>query len=78
MDVVWILMTFLIAKAPTVDLAFKTQAACEHMVAALSDPACKLPGAKSSITGYQCRSRYRASRVGRSFPDHTAGLWPAW
>jgi hypothetical protein len=62
MDVVWILMTFLVAKQPTVDLAFKTQAAlafktqaaCEHMIAALNDPTYKLPGAKSSVTGYQC------------------------
>ena len=54
MDVVWVLMTFLIAKQPTVDLAFKTQAACEHMIAALSDPTFKVPGAKSKVTGYQC------------------------
>ncbi len=54
MDVVWILMTFLVAKQPTVDLAFKTQAACEHMIAALSDPTYQLPHAKSPVTGYKC------------------------
>ena len=54
MDVVWILMTFWVAKNPTVDLAFKTQAACEHMIAALSDPTYRVRGAKSSVTGYQC------------------------
>ncbi len=51
---VWILMTFWAAKLPTVNLAFKSQAACEHMVVALSDPAYKTPGAKSTVTGYQC------------------------
>jgi hypothetical protein len=54
MDVVWILMTFLVARQPKVDLAFRTQAACEHMIAALSDPTFKAPGAKSPVTGYQC------------------------
>jgi hypothetical protein len=55
MDVVWILMTFFTSSSqPKVDLAFKTQAACEHMIAALSDPAYKVPGAKSKISGYQC------------------------
>lgn len=54
MDVVWILMAFMIAGPPKVDLAFKTQAACEHMIAALSDPAFKAPGAKPKVSGYQC------------------------
>ncbi len=54
MDVVWVLMTFFVAKQPTVDLAFKTQAACEHMIAALSDPTYRSPGAKASVAGFQC------------------------
>jgi len=51
---VWILMTFFATKQPTVDLAFKNKAACEHMIAALSDPTFKTPGTKSPVTGYQC------------------------
>jgi hypothetical protein len=47
-------MTFFATKQPTVDLAFKNKAACEHMIAALSDPTFKTPGTKSPVTGYQC------------------------
>jgi hypothetical protein len=54
MDVVWILMTFFVTGQPKVDLAFKTQAACEHMIVALSDPTFRARGAKSKVTGYQC------------------------
>jgi hypothetical protein len=54
MAFVWVLMTFFTAKQPTVDTAFKTQAACEHMIAALSDPTFRTPGTKSPVKGYQC------------------------
>ncbi len=56
MDTVWVLIIFMTAKQPDLKgdlLAFKTQAACEHMVAALEDPTYQMAGAKPPA-GYLC------------------------
>jgi hypothetical protein len=49
---VWVLLTFLATGQPKVQLAFKTKAACERMIATLSDSRDK--SAPSSVVGYQC------------------------
>jgi hypothetical protein len=49
---VWVLLTFLTTGQPKVQLAFKTKAACERMVATLTESRDK--AAPSSVVGYQC------------------------
>lgn len=49
---VWVLLTFLTSGQPKVQLAFKTQVACEHMIATLTEARDK--SASTSVVGYQC------------------------
>lgn len=53
---IWILETFYYKKPPSADLTFTTQAACEHMIAALSDPTFRSSsGVSGPVTiGYKC------------------------